>query len=678
MNPALAAQTALLNTLQEIQDRAQVEECVRDMLIDVEIAVSLAERLKARQEIQGLQRRMLEQDAVVEESRALRKDAADKQAAMADALLREMLALSKEISQLNEIKKQHGELLVQYDEVVTKLIQAEEMVQEGATNSEKVNQQSSPHTAVEIKKDSTDVRYSAATEDVSSATTVNVDSKAEVELGLNNHATGESTTEATPQQTIVVTSESINSAAAAAAVSAMTVEEELLLSRDETPEINATESTDEASVAVAAVTLDDDEEGEPDTPRFDEFDTEIFMKIFSYLDALDILNTAQISIRMYTRVDALFGFGASEHDDMGPPQQQQQHEDNSTNETTSYSATAQQQQQQPTVSSETDTKATASSSKATTTTTTASIVPQQPTIVALPPAPAKSTAATAVTNTAVPSVPKHKPSSSVDAAINRGISLLLQPRKQLQNAGSSLSPAVSPKRSFLRTAPAPPPSSSSSSYSTTSGPLPMNAAMANSMAAKLSDAELNAIILMTERLKQKESLCVKRTKENEILAANLDGTEGVKQFLIAKVRDMEATLTATVKNEIKVAQQIASDQEVIAFLDSRVQELESEARTLRNAKEAAINELERVQRQSNQKATVMGDMLQFEREKVKDNDREWKATKKLLIKEVKSCRSQILALQAERDGYREQNETLRKAVVNSQNGNMHSRDRTFA
>jgi hypothetical protein len=63
-------------------------------------------------------------------------------------------------------------------------------------------------------------------------------------------------------------------------------------------------------------------------------------------------------------------------------------------------------------------------------------------------------------------------------------------------------------------------------------------------------------------------------------------------------------------------------------------------------------------------------MLQFERERVSENEREWKATKKLLVKEIKSCRAQLLALQAERDGFREQNERLKKAVLltNPSNG----------
>jgi hypothetical protein len=201
------------------------------------------------------------------------------------------------------------------------------------------------------------------------------------------------------------------------------------------------------------------------------------------------------------------------------------------------------------------------------------------------------------------------------------------------------------------------------------GPQPMNAAMANSMAAKLTDGELNAIILMTERLKQKESLADKLVKENAALSAKLDGTEAVKQFLIAKVRDMEVVQATQEENETKVAQQIGSDQEVIAFLDGRVQELEAVVKVLEGEKANALSDLEMVKKQSEKKAVVMGDMLQYERERLSESERDWKATKKVLVKEVKMNRAQILALQAERDGYREQNEVLRRAVLSSGGGN---------
>jgi chromosome segregation ATPase len=206
----------------------------------------------------------------------------------------------------------------------------------------------------------------------------------------------------------------------------------------------------------------------------------------------------------------------------------------------------------------------------------------------------------------------------------------------------------------------------------------MNAAMANSMASKLTDAELNAIILMTERLRQKELLAKQLTDEKEKLAAQLDGTESVKQFLVAKIRDMETAISATVENETKVAQQIASDQEVIAFLDGRVQDLERENTVLLKEKAATLEQLQKAQQNSTEKAAVMGDMLQFEREKLFENEREWKATKKLLVKEVKSCRNQIAALQAECDGVREQNEILRKTVLSaSQSSPTMAKDRVY-
>ena len=44
-------------------------------------------------------------------------------------------------------------------------------------------------------------------------------------------------------------------------------------------------------------------------------------------------------------------------------------------------------------------------------------------------------------------------------------------------------------------------------------------------------------------------------------------------------------------------------------------------------------------------------------------EKEWKATKKVLIKEVKQCRAQIISLEAERDGLREQNGKLRDALL---------------
>lgn len=167
---------------------------------------------------------------------------------------------------------------------------------------------------------------------------------------------------------------------------------------------------------------------------------------------------------------------------------------------------------------------------------------------------------------------------------------------------------------------------------------------------------------MTGSKEKQVSLLIKEKEESE---GKLNGSEAVKDFLINKVRDMEKIMNKSDETEKKVTQQIASHQEVIAFLDGRVQELERTTRVIQKEKNALQDKLKGVVSQNDKKVAVLSDMLQFERQKLKENEREWKATKKLLVKEVKGCRVQIVALQAERDGFREQNDALRKAVIAS-------------
>merc|ERR1712194_656776 len=96
----------------------------------------------------------------------------------------------------------------------------------------------------------------------------------------------------------------------------------------------------------------------------------------------------------------------------------------------------------------------------------------------------------------------------------------------------------------------------------------LTASMANSMTSKLSPSELSVIISMTEKISRIAA-------EREDLAARLEGTEAVKEFLISKVRDAETGLAKKDSESLAIIQQSASDQEVISFLDGRVQGLES-------------------------------------------------------------------------------------------------------
>lgn len=582
----------LLQTLSDLQVRSEVETVLKEMVTDIEIASRLEERLQARAVVGELERRVNEQETALEESRAVGDERRKLQAVLADKFVAELWSLSRELGKLRAIKNEHEKLLQQHDEVLAKLYQTEEDLEEA--RQLRIQQKADDASAKgrEVEEGS----EGRADEQTGEEPKGGEDSKPEAKEDRPNEAVIENdtkeSTSAEPEE------------------------------KDQKPAVTAT-----------VVALDDDAD---EVPKLDELENEILMRIFGFLDALDILNTAQLNISMYSRVDSLFGLGAEAAEDTSTI---------NTNDS-AHKITS-------TTTATTSTTTSASTKTSSTLTPTVAQIPPAPTT---KPAPIATTPVRSTTKSAA-SAPAVSSPNSFDGARTL-FSSILQPRKAAAAASSAMLSQQHRRSSSESTA------------------QPMNAAMANSMAAKLSDAELNAIIVMTERLKQKELLADKLVKENEELVAKLDGADALKQFLVNKVREMEQNLTTSQDNEAKIAQQIASDQEVIAFLDTRVQELEHEVRRLEQEKLKAESELARVVEQTEQKSAVMGDMLQFERERLSESEREWKATKKLLVKEVKNCRAQIVALQAERDGYREQNELLRKAVVSGPHSPQ--RDRFYA
>ena len=187
--------------------------------------------------------------------------------------------------------------------------------------------------------------------------------------------------------------------------------------------------------------------------------------------------------------------------------------------------------------------------------------------------------------------------------------------------------------------------------------------LANSMAEKLGRDELAVIISMQRAQKAAETDLTRLRNERDDLVAELKGVESVKDFLVAKLRDVERAQRLAESEKDKVARQVVSDQEVIAFLDHRVQELEGGAEIADRAKTRAEQDLKAAQAKATEKARVLSDMLRFERDQLGASEREWKAQKKVLVKEVKQCRAQIVSLEAERDGLQEQNARLREALL---------------
>jgi hypothetical protein len=606
---------------------------VSEMMSDVEIALELENRVAEYHEKMWYQKRVGQLQAAIDEYRALEKQRQVSSRQYADQFVVELASVSNQLGEFYQLREEHQALLAEHDHVLAQLAQLQETIAAGGSTLPTASLPASSNPVV------------AASEETAAL----VASPPSVDSGKTGQALLPSIEE---------DGESALVPPAAAA---------------------ATETTQDSSVAVVA--LDEDSNESKPTSLVD-LETPIIMTIFSFLDALDILNTAQVNISMYSRVDHLFGLGDGGGGGGGANAA-------TSNDDTSTIATTETIFPPPSspVPSSANTATTAASSGAS-----SSIL--QPTVAVLPPLaqPSSTKPTPPPATTTPPSAPKPPPtppSSSTPTQAAPGatndpflgpgglFSNLLRPRASntavgaagggtnnpASAAGSTSSMAKSPGRLLGGVAAGIAHRRTASSDAVGTAAQPMNAAMANSMAAKLSDAELNAIILMTERLKQKETLADSLVGENERLRGRLDGTEAVKEFLVKKVRDLEQALTKRDDHETRVTQQIASDQEVIAFLDLRVQELEgkleaSEAETARLT--AELTEAKAV---ASKKAAVMGDMLRYEREKLTEQEREWKATRKLLVKEVKNCRAQCATLQAERDGFRHQNDSLRRAIL---------------
>jgi chromosome segregation ATPase len=168
---------------------------------------------------------------------------------------------------------------------------------------------------------------------------------------------------------------------------------------------------------------------------------------------------------------------------------------------------------------------------------------------------------------------------------------------------------------------------------------------------------------MRERLQKCEADAIKWRMEKEDAMANLASVEAVKEFLVTRTRDTERLVQAQ-KDEMKdIQKKNLEDQEVIVYLDERVKELEKTVQEMK-ANEATIkqNAMEVVNKNV-KKSRVLSDMLRFEREQIASNEKEWKSTKKLLVKEVRSCRARIVALEAEIEGCLQQNEHLKRGLM---------------
>lgn len=719
----------------QIDIRNEVEQCMNDIIIDIEFSNNLYEQIQHHNECTVLQQQLKQYKHVIDETIILNKQQQLHKDTIATQLLMDVWNYSKTVGILLQTEKNHKELLINYDEILAQLLHTQDELEESKlsnnnnnntnnTNNSTTNQQQQEQQQGEEELQEQHQQQSNTTTNEVTSTevvtnpddnihTINNTSSTTTENNTNDNLNNPTT--ASP--ILVLSNETASTPPPAVATTTLqNVNDNTDVAKEPVVEL----IHDYPPVVVVELIHEDNDNinnnNDSNILNLDQLDTNILLHIFLYLDPLDVLNVAQINISMYSRVDSLFNPTTSSTATSTTDNNNNNDNNNSidqvelavkeevvvetmspsvdvvdpvsggsttkigkptlvslpmdiTSSTASAFSFITPTPSSPTLLSTTTTSATskvatASSSTATTASvidsssvidSTTNVSMKNPTVstISMPPtnnnttnakiSPPKAVVAGAISSS---STPRNVFSSVLQPKLRTAS----PPRNQITNATADAAAASSHRRR-----------SSLSSQQQQPAPA-LNAAMASSMAAKLSDTELNAIIMMTERLKQKEYLASQYKIEKDTLIAKLDGTESVKQFLINKVRDMEQSLNVAYTNEMNTSKQYEHDQEVIHFLDEKVKELQNDVVTIQNEKNNISIELDTIKKQYNEKSIVMNDMLQFEREKIKNNDIDYKLTKKLLIKEVKNLRYQISTLQLERDSYKNDKETLTRAL----------------
>ena len=271
---AQGPERVLEKTLQDLHIRSEVEATMQSMLVDVELAASLQRDLALQSQLSELKEQAVNDESALNEARAMQSQQKQHQVSLADSLVQELWALSRELGELQRWKQTHETTVLENDELLAKLLQAEEQIRELESRP--------PVSFVDDAAafvDPTDFEVSPESSPVVKKEVPSVEETASIEKEVNELLSPQ------PDEMGVVEEEAPHSEPA---------------EPDNAP---PTETDGDAVVALL-------QEEEGDAPSLDMLDMTILTHIFEFLDALEILSTAQVNVTMYSRVDALFGLGA--------------------------------------------------------------------------------------------------------------------------------------------------------------------------------------------------------------------------------------------------------------------------------------------------------------------------------------------------------------------------------
>ena len=187
--------------------------------------------------------------------------------------------------------------------------------------------------------------------------------------------------------------------------------------------------------------------------------------------------------------------------------------------------------------------------------------------------------------------------------------------------------------------------------------------LAKAVADKLNPAELKGIIALMTRVRNLEALVQALEADGaELLAREREGEE-LRNALMGKLADAEAELKHRHDLHAATETQARSDAEVINFLDARVRELERELQEAADERGRRERRGEEELRRLREERRAMQDLLEHTRDAHAAGEEEARRTRRLLVKEVKGLRQQVVAVQAGRDQYRSELAELRARVA---------------
>ncbi len=662
---------ALSKTAQDLEVKSIVSSILDDVVCDIETAHAIEKEINHDRHVKVLLRRCEAAEAALIEYKAMEKEKEKERHELAEVFIKEMMALEERIERAglygasdeleSSVGNDEGVLSVQTSEarqhsenqshIEERGNELDDQDQGGNTEINEIAQAQSPQVGPEKSEEQADVELAP--------TTLNYLEGAAASAFLTNEpsANAEEVVPEAPPSPPSITVSTNAAMEPPVSVTALTPIRKTMKKKKE-----------------VKITLEN-------------MNSVILMSIFEYMDALDIVNMAQTNAKLYTKVNNIFGLGGAVI--LSPRNSTEESAEDVEQEAAVVIDDTAEEELDDEVTRNAmmspDVIVNASSSiRSIDMDSTSSVTSEhRATIVSIPSKPNASVSGagaspskqilepTKPTTVKLPQK-KTKEESKVVAAASKPIPNTvpipnMQPQPQPMPS-KFLASAAPPAKPVAAVAPSTSTGGSSLRKRSTPG-FQMSPAVAQSLASKLLPAELSAIIAMRDQLRKKEEELVKADEDVNDLTAQLEGTINVKEVLTSKVKELQRSLQSDRESSAKITRQTASDQEVIAFLDERVQELEHTVDKFERERSKANEAMAKVKGASERQVAVLNDMLTYEREQQADHEKEWKSTKKVLVKEVKHCRAQIMALEAERDGYREENEKLKEALLSLGAGN---------